>query len=155
MRPVPQQALDLVKASEGFRATRNTDPSGNAEIGYGHKMVPGDPLWNATLSEESAESLAMDDLEHVAQELQNVLGEPMVTGLTDGQWSALLDFTYNEGIGRFKGSTLCAMVKTGQFADAGLQFNRWIYGADPETGAEVQLPGLVVRRAAETALWQS
>ena len=153
MRPVPQQALDLVKASEGFRASRNTDPTGNAEIGYGHKLMPGDPLWNATLSEESAESLAMDDLEHVAQELTTILGDALVSELTEGQWAALLDFTFNEGAGRFEGSTLCAMVKTGQFADAAGQFGRWVYGC--VNGSEVKLPGLVTRRAAETALWQS
>lgn len=155
MRPIPQEALDLVKASEGFRASRNLDPTGNAEIGYGHKLVPGDPLWNATLSQESAESLAMDDLEHVAQELHAVLGDALVAELSEGRWAALLDFTYNEGIGRFRGSTLCAMVKTGMFADAGAQFSRWVYAADPRTGAKVKLSGLVTRRAAETALWQS
>lgn len=155
MRPVPSQALALVKASEGFRASRNPDPSGNAEIGYGHKMVPGDPLWNATISEETGESLAMDDLEHVAQELEAVLGANLVENLKDGQWAALLDFAYNEGVGRFEGSTLCADIKAGNLKMAGLQFSRWVYAADPSTGAEVVLPGLVRRRAAETALWQS
>lgn len=155
MRPVPQQALDLVKTSEGFRASRNLDPTGNAEIGYGHKMIPGDPLWNATISQETAEALAMDDLEHTASELQTVLGQALIATLTEGQWAALLDFTYNEGIGRFEGSTLGALVKTGQFHDAAAQFNRWVYGTNPETGAKVILPGLVTRRAAETSLWQS
>lgn len=155
MRPAPQAALDLVKASEGYRATRNIDPTGNNEIGYGHKMAPGDPLWNASLSPESAESLALDDLDHVSQELEAVLGAPLVQSFTDGQWSALLDFTYNEGIGRFRGSTLCRKLVHGDMATAGVEFDRWVYGVDPETGAEVKLDGLITRRAAETALWQS
>lgn len=154
MRPVPPQALTLVKASEGFRASRNLDPTGNCEIGYGHKLLPGDPLWNATLSEESAESLAMDDLEHVAQELLAVLGDAIIENLTDGQWAAILDFTYNEGIGRFQASLLCTKIRHAQMATAGVEFDRWVYGHTPN-GALVKLPGLVTRRAAETALWQS
>lgn len=154
MRPVPPQALALVKASEGFRATRNTDPSGNAEIGYGHKMVPGDPLWNASLSEEGAEALAMEDLETAAKEITAVLGDPLIENLTEGRWAALLDFVFNEGIGQFRTSTLCSKIRAGLLGSAGAEFDRWVYAADPKTGAEVKLTGLVNRRAAETALWQ-
>lgn len=154
MRAVPTQALALVKASEGFRATRNPDPSGNNQIGYGHKMLPGDSLWNAVLSEEGAESLAMEDLETAAKEITAILGDPLIENLTDGQWSALLDFVFNEGAGQFRTSTLCSKIRAGLLSSAGAEFDRWVYAADPKTGAEVKLPGLVNRRAAETALWR-
>jgi lysozyme len=154
VRDVPQQALDLVKASEGFRASRNTDPTGNPEIGYGHKLTPVDPFWNAVLSEEGAAALAMDDLDHVASELETLLGSALIDNLTVGRWAALLDFVYNVGIGRFQTSTLCQKIRTGQLISAGCEFPRWVYGKDPVTEKEVVLPGLVRRRAAELSLWQ-
>src|ERR1700761_6161039 len=155
MRPVPQAALALVKASEGMRVRRNLDPAGHSQIGYGHKLTPDSPLWDATLTLTSATLLALDDLDHVAQELLSALGADRVLGLSEGQWSALLDFTFNEGIGRFEGSTLCAKIKAGQLHDAAAEFGRWIYGEDPHTGEKVVMQGLVTRRAAETALWLS
>ena len=66
MRPVPQAALALVKASEGMRVRRNLDPAGHSQIGYGHKLTPDSPLWDATLTLTSATLLALDDLDHVA-----------------------------------------------------------------------------------------
>lgn len=153
MRPAPQAALDLVKTFEGFRPTRYSDTGGVQTIGYGHKLTTGDPLWNASISETSAEEVAMDDLDTTGLEIQNVLGPQQVSLFTDGQWAALLDFVFNEGIGRFEGSTLCAMIRAGQLQSAGEQFGRWVYGV--VNGVETQLDGLVKRRAAEAALWVS
>lgn len=149
-RVVPQAALDLVKTSEGFRPVRNPDPVGLAEIGYGHKLKPGDPLWNATIDEPHAEALAGDDLDIAAIELTSILGQAQVSSLTEGQWSAILDFTYNLGSGTFEGSTLCAMIKAGQ-RNCAAQFNRWVYAGQPPK----IMPGLVTRRAAEAELWAS
>lgn len=153
MRAIPQAALALVKTSEGFRAERNTDPSGYAEIGYGHKMTRNDPLWNATLSEEAAGEVAEADMELVAQELGNTLGAIVTDILTEGQWAAILDFTFNEGIGRFEGSTLCRLIRLGQMQAVASEFGRWVYAN--VGGQEVKLDGLVTRRAAEAALWSS
>ena len=153
MRAVPSAALALVKRFESFRATRYSDTGGLPTIGYGHKISVGDPLWNATISEETAEQLARSDLETAASELQTDLGDTLLASLTDNQWSALLDFVFNEGIGRFETSTLASLIKRGDLAGVGAQFDRWVYGQ--VDGEEVQLPGLVARRAAETALWQS
>jgi lysozyme len=150
-RAVPQAALDLVKTSEGFISERSPDPIGLPTIGYGHKLKQGDPLWDATIDESHAEALADDDLERVAIELTSVLGPSQVSLFTDGQWSALLDFTFNLGIGAFEGSTLCAMLKAGHTSTAGAQFERWVYAGNPPQ----KLPGLVTRRAAEADLWLS
>jgi lysozyme len=149
-RAVPQAALDLVKTSEGFIPARSPDPIGLPTIGYGHKLKPGDPLWDATITEPHAEALAGDDLNIVSIELRAILGDATVDALTDGQWSALLDFTFNLGSGAFEGSTLCAMIKAGQL-NCAAQFSRWIYAGQPPK----ILHGLVTRRAAEADLWSS
>ena len=151
-RAVPPQALSLVKQFEGFRSTRYPDPVGLPTIGYGHRLSgPYDPLWNATISQATADELADQDLEATAEQLTEILGEPIVDGLTDGQWAAILDFSYNLGCGRFASSTLCSDIKSGNLSDAAKQFGRWIYGGQPPK----VLPGLVTRRTAETECWNT
>ena len=151
MRPVPPAVLALVKASEGFIAKRNPDPAGYAQIGYGHKMAAGDPLWDATLTEAQAEILAEADLSDAAGDLTIEMGPALVASLTDGQWGALVDFVFNEGIGRFATSTLFHLIQTGQMGQVAPQFDRWIYAGRPP----VVMGGLVKRRAAEKAMWLS
>lgn len=155
MRPVPQAALSIAQQFEGFRPKRYLDTGGRPTIGYGHLLAgPSDPLWNATLSDESGqELLAQDMVNRAALPLETVLGSRL-SSLTDNQYAALLDFTFNEGAGRFKGSTICHMIVTGAAASAiAPQFGRWVYGV--VNGQEVVLQDLVRRRAAETALWNS
>jgi lysozyme len=61
-------------------------------------------------------------------------------------FNALVDFTYNLGVGRLQTSTLRRVVNAGDWQGAKEQLMRWTRG-----GGRV-LPGLVKRRAAEAAL---
>ena len=156
MRPVPAAAVDLIKRFEqgpngGFAAQRYNDPAGNPTIGWGHLLHPGDPLWNATINEQTAEQLAEQDLDAASTQLWIQLGPATVNKLSDGQWAALLDFVFNEGIGHFKASTLCHLVLNGDFTAAADEFPKWIYSGNPPRA----LAGLVTRRGAERALWTS
>ena len=63
-----------------------------------------------------------------------------------GALNALVDFAYNLGLGRLQTSTLRRCVNRGDWDGAREQLGRWVRG-----GGRV-LPGLVARRAAETAL---
>jgi lysozyme len=59
---------------------------------------------------------------------------------------------FNEGVGQFAESTLMKLVLKGDYANAALEFPRWVFGT--ANGQKVQLPGLVRRRAAERALFE-
>ncbi len=152
MRPIPLACLPLIHQFEGlvanqFEPTRTLDPTGHPEIGWGHRLTgPEDPLWNATVDETQADDLAMRDLATAATAVCNFLG-PVADTLTDNQYAALIDFTYNEGAGHFASSTLCRLTKASDFAAAADEFGRWVYSEG------VSLPGLIRRRAAEKALW--
>jgi lysozyme len=67
--------------------------------------------------------------------------------LSQGQYDALVSFTYNEGAGRLQTSTLLTLLNAGNYAGASGQFGDWVYGGG------VKLTGLVTRRAAEVALF--
>jgi len=66
--------------------------------------------------------------------------------LTQHQFDALVDWTFNEGSGNLASSTLLRKLNDGDYAGADAEFARWVRG-----GGRV-LPGLVKRRALE-ATW--
>ena len=155
-RPIPACLPPFVKQFEGFVARASKDPDGYLSIGYGHKITGADPdsFRTEAMSEADADALLLHDLDaDGATPLCNVLHPSVLADLTDNQYAALIDFTYNEGIGRLIGSTLLRLLNGGQLDQVAAQFDRWIYGM--VDGKEVVLPGLVKRRQAETELWSS
>lgn len=73
-----------------------------------------------------------------------VLGSTSVP-LTQGQLDALTSFTYNVGIGNYRGSTLRKKLNAGDYCGAAAEFPRW-----NRAGGKV-LRGLSKRRAVEQA----
>lgn len=69
--------------------------------------------------------------------------------LTQGQYDALVSFTFNVGERNFANSTLLKQHNLGNCWGAGYQFTRWVYARDKK------LPGLVVRRADERKLYEA
>lgn len=135
--------LELTKSFEGLRLTAYRDGAGVLTIGYGH--TGPEVHEGLVITEAEAEMLLRRDM---ADAVAWVNGLVKVT-LTQGQFDALVDFTYNAGRGSFRGSTLLRMVNAGDFKGAEGQFGLWVHA-----GGEVE-PGLVRRRAAEAALFLS
>jgi lysozyme len=69
--------------------------------------------------------------------------------LTQGQYDALVSFTYNEGAGRLQSSTLLKDLNAKEYGAVPGQLAEWVYGGG------VKLPGLVTRRAAEARSFTS
>jgi lysozyme len=156
-RPVPVQVLDIIHQFEGsagqFEPRRTRDPVGNWEIGWSHKLDgPTDPLWSATLDAAAAEALALKDLGTIAQAVCDTLGVA-VNNLDACQYGAVIDFAYNAGVGNFAASTLCHLIKMDDLDEAVLEFPKWVYGH--VNGVAVKENGLVRRRTAEVALWNT
>ena len=74
--------------------------------------------------------------------------------ITDGIRSALLSFVFNFGETKFAGSTLRRLLNAGDYDGARGQLKLWVNGVNQNTGRKEKLPGLVVRRDKEAALWQ-
>ena len=139
-----EKAVELIKKFEGFKETAYKCPAGVWTIGYGwtHGVKEGD-----TITKEKASELVQQEVAKIAKQIKATLGTEVFASLTDNQICALIDFVYNLGLGNFKNSTLCKMIKSGQIMEAGNQFERWV-----KSGNKV-LPGLVNRRKAEKNLW--
>lgn len=102
-------------------------------------------------TQAQADQWLLDDVAEKAVGVDRLLdGAPT----TQGQYDALVSFTYNEGLGNpnipDKGlapSTLLRLHKAGDYAGAAAEFPKWV----KQSG--ITLGGLVRRRAAERAMY--
>lgn len=138
------EGLDLIKRFEGFRSRQYTDVAGFLTIGYGHRVLPPESFPNGISESQAAAILAND----VCQAEQAVCRLVKVA-LTQGQFDALVDFTFNLGAGRLEKSTLLRALNAGRYDAAAEQLLLWDLAA-----GEVNL-GLKARREAELRLWKS
>lgn len=146
-RPVPSFLAPFIKLMEGFKPVANLDPDGYGQIGYGHKLGPTDPLRNQTLDEASASVILAQDMDLEASLFIAVCPPDILAALSDGQYAALVDFVYNEGVGQYRTSHLRQLVESRQWADVPAELLKWVYGGGR------QLPGLVNRRTVEGQMW--
>ncbi len=136
--------LDLVKRSEGFRSHIYFDAAGFPSIGYGHRLDPREHYPDG-VSETEAEVILLWDVREAEQAVERLVKVP----LTQGQFDALVDFTFNLGSARLSGSTLLRELNLGRSDLAANELLRWDHCGDDE------LESLKARRQAERALWLS
>jgi lysozyme len=140
-----REGIALIKRFEGFRANAYRDAVGVWTIGYGHTAMAGPPDVRPGMTIDRAEGSAIlaRDLEMFAagvrKDLTRLIG--------DRQFSALVSFAYNVGLGNFRKSSVLAAVNAGQFEAVPRRLQLWV-----KAGGRT-LPGLVKRRAAEAALF--
>ena len=134
--------LDLLKRSEGFRSLTYKDVNGFPTIGYGHKLVSTESFPNG-IDTQTGEDLLLADIQEAEQAVRRLVK----VSLNQGQFDALVDFTFNLGEGRLASSTLLKILNFGNYADAGTQLLRWDIAGGQENA------GLKARRHAEFALW--
>ena len=138
--------LDLTTASEGMRLTAYPDPATGAApwtIGVGHTgpdVYPG-----RVITEGEGYQLLHDDVQAAVKAVKTLVTVP----LTQGQFNALVDFTFNCGAGNLQHSTLLKLLNAGQYAAASAQFDHWVLAAGRK------LPGLVARRDNEQLLFDN
>jgi len=140
-------AAALCKQFEGFRGKPYLCPAGVATIGYGstyyadgRKVALTDP----PMSEPDASTLLLQELHHTY--LPGVLRLCPILLTDERKCNAIVDFAYNLGAGRLQTSTLKRKINDQNWDAAQEQLMLWTKG-----GGRV-LPGLVKRRAAESAL---
>lgn len=138
---VSQQGLDLIKSFEGLRLSAYKCPADVWTIGYGTTAGVKE---GQIITKKRAEELLRDDVARFEQQVNRMVNVP----LTQGQFDALVSFTYNLGAANLSNSTLLRLLNAGLYDDAALQFSRW-----NKAGGQV-LPGLTRRRAAERALFE-
>lgn len=141
------KGIALIKEFEGCKLTAYQDSVGVWTIGYGWTQpVDGKPIRaGMTIKQEAAERLLKTGLVSYESDVSRLVK----VGLTQGQFDALVSFTYNLGARSLSTSTLLQKLNAGNYAGAADEFLRW-----NKAGGKV-LSGLTRRREAERALFLS
>lgn len=144
-RVVSKKGLDLIKSFEGLSLKAYPDPATGGEpvtIGYGHT---GGVKLGAVWTQAQADNALADDVSHFADGVSSLIGS---VPTTQGQFDAMVAFSYNVGLGNFGSSTLLKKHKAGDYAGAVAEFGKWVNAAGKV------MAGLTRRRAAEAALYR-
>lgn len=136
--------IQKLKEFEGLRlvAYKPTKAERWYTIGYGHSA--GDLRAGMRITEGNAEELLKRDLFFVEKFINGI---PKVK--TQGQFDALVSFTYNVGVGTLKKSTLLKKIMhDAPTAEIQREFMKWVYSGGK------RLDGLVKRRRWEAQRWR-
>jgi lysozyme len=131
-----EECIAAIKRFEGFRAKAYLDAVQVWTIGYGetHNVKPSD-VW----TEHQADLALRAECAELAHELSLIVKVP----LNQGQFDALISWTFNLGCSKLLTSTLLGALNSHDFAFAARQFPRWCYAEGRV------LPGLKARRLEE------
>jgi lysozyme len=156
---VSDKCIHMIMHHEGVRSKPYQCPALLWTIGVGHvidphhakvklddrKQLPIPAGWDRVLSNDEIMDILKADLNRFEQGVLRLIKVP----LTQGQFDALVSFSFNVGLGNLQNSTLRMKVNRSEFTDAAEQFLVWT-----KAGGKV-LKGLVTRRTDERALFVS
>lgn len=152
--PAPLRLEDFIRPFEGLhdgdKRTPLLEPQqdfiGKWTLGYGSIYDADDKLVTAqtpAITHDQAEALLQRD----AARAQTNAIRLCAPAHLDWRWQvALGDFVFNMGAGRLMGSTLRACIRRGDFGQATLELDKWIYAGGQKAR------GLVIRRRMERML---
>lgn len=141
-----QNCISLIKEFEGFSSLPYRCPAGIWTIGYGStRYANGTPVSSSdcSITEDEASAIVCNTL----KEYEGAVNRYVTITLSQNQFDALVDFSYNAGAQNLRTSTLLKKLNAGDYQGAAEEFGKWVNGGGK------RLPGLVKRRAAERELF--
>jgi GH24 family phage-related lysozyme (muramidase) len=138
--------IALIKLYEGFRARAYQDSVGVWTIGFGHTSAAGLPYVKPDLqiTRTEAERILSNDIGQFSVGIRHLVAG---VDLNDNQFSALVSFAYNVGLGNFRKSSVYRAVMSGDFMAVPRRLALWI-----KAGGR-SLNGLIKRRDSEARLF--
>ena len=137
---ISDEGIALIKRFEGFSSHPYICPAGISTIGYGHTKTASE---RGAVTKVQAEALLRDDVRAAEWAVIRLIHVP----LTQGQFDALVSFSFNLGSGALQRSTLRCVVNREAHVEVPRQLMRWVFASGRK------LKGLEKRRAAEAALY--
>ena len=136
----------IVKQFEGCHLTAYPDPASGGDpwtIGWG--ATGCDVKQGAVWTQAQADARLEFDLSRFDAEVSKLID---AASTTQGQFDALVDFSYNLGAANLAKSTLLRKHLAGDYEGAAEQFPLWVHASGKV------MPGLIRRRSAEMALYR-
>jgi lysozyme len=156
---VSQKCIEQIKKDEGVRSRPYQCPALLWTVGVGHvidpnhakvkladrKQLPIPAGWDRVLSAAEIDEILRKDLNRFEAGVLRLIK----VELTQGQFDALVSFSFNVGLGNLQNSTLRMKINRGDYEGAAEQFLVWT-----KAGGKV-LKGLVIRRTHEKEMFES
>jgi lysozyme len=139
---ISDDGLALIRAHEGCRYEAYPDSVGVPTIGYGH--TKGVKLGD-TCTDEQAEAWLREDVTTAESCVSSSVTVPM----TQGEFDALVSFTFNLGCHALRSSTLLIKLNNSDYDGAAAEFGKWNHARGKV------LAGLTARREAERQLFET
>ncbi|MEM8986465.1 MAG: lysozyme [Pseudomonadota bacterium] len=144
-----EEGVNLIKTFEGLELEAYEDIAGILTIGYGHTSVAGPPRVEEgmRIDEPEAEAILRKDL----KKFERGVEQAVKVDVNPNEFSALVSFAFNVGLGALKSSTALKRLNKGErlgAADALMWWNKATVN-----GRKQEVAGLTRRRAAERALF--
>jgi len=136
------QSYNLTKQFESCRLVAYLDSKNVPTIGWGHTS---NVVIGMTCTQQQADTWLELDILSAVNDVNRLVSVP----LTQNQFDACVDFTFNLGGTNFAKSTLLKYINQKNFAAASLEFPKW------NLCAGKPLEGLTKRRLAEQALFNT
>jgi lysozyme len=153
-RKLTQRGLDLIAEFEGFVPYAYNDAAGHATVGYGRLLHHGpvtqadrDRYGTKARPKVSAE-LGLRMLEEDAESFERIVRDFVKVPVTQGEFNALVSFSFNVGAGALRGSTLLRLLNARKRRAAAREFVKWNKAGGRE------LAGLTRRREAEARMFR-
>ncbi len=135
-----KNGIELTARFEGCKLLAYQDSVGVWTIGYGH--TKGVTKGMSCTQQQAEEWLKEDVMDAV-----RAVNKYVKVDLSQNQFDALVDFTFNLGSGSLSSSTLLKYLNKGSFDLAANEFEKWCHA-----GGKV-LKGLYARRIAEKEMF--
>ena len=135
--------LQFIQRHEGYSSTVYKDVAGNPTIGYGHLILKGEDFSNGVTLVQASALLALDT--RTAVDAVNIR---VTATLSQSEFDALVDFTFNLGARNFGKSTLLKTINAALTVMES-HFTDW-----NRAGGKV-VHGLTLRRAHEFTLFST
>lgn len=144
---INKNGIELIKRFEGLELKAYPDSVGVLTIGYGWTQpVDGKKIVRGmVIDQETADRL----LKCGVVQYEQGVNQLVKVKISQGQFDALVSFSYNLGLRSLSTSTLLRKLNAGDKPGAADEFSKWV------NAGGVRLDGLVRRRAAERELFLS
>ena len=156
---VSDKLIEMIKHDEGVKMRPYQCPALLWTVGVGHVIDPnhakikladrkGLPIpdgWDRVLSMDEVNAILKQDLARFEAGVMRLCPK----GKSQGQFDALVSFSFNVGLGNLQNSTLRMKHNRGDYEGAAEEFLKW-----NKAGGKV-LKGLDKRRRGEKALYES
>lgn len=144
-RHINPEGLRLLKELEGCRLKAYKCQGGIPTIGYGSTFYEDDtPVRIGDLiSSSDAETL----LQNTLRSFEDGVARSVTVPLSGNEFSALVCFAFNVGLGAFRSSSLLRYLNQGNYQSASLEFGKWVIAGGKTS------KGLKARREKEKALF--